>query len=263
MLGYRDSNENNKTYASWNWKGSGSQGSSNTTGSINTTYTSLNTTGKLSISTYTGNGSAGATIGHGLGVKPSMIIVKRLNLSEDYAVYHKSLGATKYLALNTTGAAVTSNTRWYDVEPTTSVFSVGSHITVNGSGSNYVAYCFADVQGFSKMGNYAGNNNANGTFVYTGFSPAFIMVKKTSGTGGWQLRDNKRTAYGNETKNLLYANATSTEQTTDGFDFLSNGFKWRNQASDDNGTGDYIYMAFAENPIVATSGSSAIPATAR
>ena len=152
---------------------------------------------------------------------------------------------------------------WNNTSPTSSVFTINTRNEVNQSSQNYIAYCFAEKQGYSKFGSYVGNGNTDGPFVYLGFKPAFVMAKKTSATGGWQLRDNKRTPTGNLTNNLMYANATSVEQTTDGVDFLSNGWKLRNSAGDSNASGaTYIYMAFAEEPLVANVGSS-IPATAK
>ena len=148
---------------------------------------------------------------------------------------------------------------WNDTAPSSTLITLGNDGWVNGSSTTHVCYAFAEKQGYSKFGSYVGNGNADGTFVYTGFKPAFIMVKNTS-TGGWQLRDNKRTTF-NLLTNLMYANATSAEQTTDGIDFLSNGWKLRNAAGDNNASGTtYIYMAFAEEPFVASNFN---PATAR
>jgi hypothetical protein len=164
--------------ASWNWKANGA-GSANTDGSISSTV-SANTTSGFSIVSYSGNSTSGATVGHSLGTAPSTIIVKVLNESSyNWNVYHKSLGATKTLKLNLTNAEQTSSIRWNDTEPTSSVFSLGNAGEVNETGKNYIAYCFADVQGFSKFGSYTGNGYADGTFVYTGFKPAFVMVKVT------------------------------------------------------------------------------------
>ena len=244
--GETETNQNGGTYVAWNWKAGGGQGSSNTDGSINTTYTSVNTTSGFSISSYTGTGS-NATVGHGLGAVPKMIIVKEtIGSANDWTVYHVTQGSTTRGILNEINAWG-SNTAWNNTTPTSSVFSIGSGSVTNRSGSTYTAYCFADIEGFSKMGSYVGNGNADGPFVYTGFKPAFVMAKKTTATGGWQLRDNKRTPTGNLTNNLMYANATSAEQTTDGVDFLSNGWKLRNSAGDSNASGDtYIYMAFGQ-----------------
>ena len=162
-------NGNSNGIVSWNWKANG-QGSSNTNGSINTTYTSANTTAGFSIVAFTGTGS-NATVGHGLGVTPSMIIVKNLSVTQEWAVYHASLGATKYLELNLTGASGTASNRWNNTSPTNSVFSVGSDASVNGSSNNIIAYCFAEKQGYSKFGSYAGNNNADHPFTSSTGTP--------------------------------------------------------------------------------------------
>ncbi len=258
-------NENSQTYVAWNWKANG-QGSSNTDGSINTTYTSANTTSGFSISTYTGTGSAG-TIGHGLGVAPAMIIVKRLTGSaEAWTVYHQNLDATapqdKYLHLNTTDAVMDSAGMWNDTAPTTSVFSVGSTGVTNGSGGTFVAYCFAEKQGYSKFGTYTGNGNADGAFVYTGFKPAFILIRSVS-TTNWNMFDNKRSAF-NVADETLWSNTTGTESsigTSYGIDILSNGFKAKTVSSQVNNNNTvHIFMAFAEAPLV---GSNNVPATAR
>ena len=251
-------------YISWNWLAGGSQGSSNTDGSINTTYTSVNTTSGCSISTYTGNGSA-STIGHGLGVVPKMIMVKSLSTTGQWAVQHTSLGAGKWIELDSDAAADTSTPIWNNTEPTSSVFTVGTNARTNTNGTTYVAYCFANVKGYSKMGSYIGNGNADGPFIYTGFKPAFILGKRTTSAGGWWMLDNKRDGY-NVTNRYLLADSTQTEASDGSFatDFLSNGWKARTNNGNFNTSGnDYIYMAFAENPFVATSGSDAIPVTAR
>ena len=252
-------NTNGETMVGWNWKAGGGQGSSNTDGSINTTYTSVNTTSGFSISSYTGTGS-NATVGHGLGAVPKMIIVKEtIGSANDWTVYHVTQGSNTRGILNETNAWG-SNTAWNNTTPTSSLFTIGSGSVVNRSGSTYMAYCFAEKQGFSKFSSYVGNGSADGTFIYTGFKPAFIMVKNTASGHGWQLRDNKRTTF-NLLDNLMYANATSAEQTTDGIDFLSNGWKLRNAAGDNNANNNtYIYMAWAENPFVTSTG---IPTTAR
>jgi len=255
-------NQSGQTYVGWNWKANGA-GSSNTDGSINTTYTSVNTTAGFSISKYTGNGTGGATIGHGLGSVPHMYIVKRLDAgSSNWHVYHQSIGATKGLKLNLTNAESTSDI-WQDTAPTSSVFSLGSSVDVNASGGTYIAYCFAEKTGYSKFGSYTGNGNADGTFVYTGFKPNWVMIKETSGVGGWRIFDNKRPGY-NEPYALLADNSdaeTETGASRNKIDQLSNGFKLRFQYNDTNGAGgSYIYMAFAEAPLV---GSNNVPCTAR
>ena len=258
------------TFTSWNWKANG-QGSSNTDGSINTTYTSANTTSGFSISQYTGTGS-NATVGHGMGVAPKMVIVKRLNSTSQWSVYHESIGNTKHLVLNTTAAeSGASANYWNNTTPTTSVFSIGAGTDVNASGGTYVAYCFAEKQGYSKFGSYIGNGSAtDGAFIYTGFVPAFVICKKTSGTDNWMMFTNKigsstdSTSGFNIHSRIIEANGSGAEQsvgTDQGLDFVSNGFKIREDNANLNGSGaTYIYMAFAEAPLV---GSNNVPATAR
>ena len=249
----------------WNWLAGGSQGSSNTDGSTNTTYTSVNTTAGFSISQYTGTSSA-ATIGHGLGAVPAMIIVKNLSSgSRKWVVWHKNLSAnTKYLSLNETAAEATDTATWNNTAPTSTVFSSAGSGEVNQNGENFIAYCFAEKKGYSKFGSYTGNGSTDGTFVYTGFKPAWILIKTTNLAGNnWQMYDNKREGY-NPQNDLLRANSSNAEGNgTDPIDILSNGFKLYNTAGSANQSGgNYIYMAFAEEPLVANVGSS-IPATAR
>jgi len=253
-------NNNSDTYASWNWKAGGGQGSSNTDGSINTTYTSANTTAGFSISSYTGTGS-NATIGHGLGVAPRMIIVKDLSDTSNWGVYHKAFGATKYIDLNQTNAEATSNLLWNDTEPTSSVFSVGTNGRVNTSGRNYIAYCFAEKKGYSKFGSYTGNGNTDGAFVYTGFKPAWFMQKRIDATNGWHIFDIKRDTY-NVSGKYLVANQSDAEASASSYlDILSNGIKMRRNGADVNASGgSYIYMCFAEAPLV---GNNNVPCTAR
>jgi hypothetical protein len=253
-------NDNGTTFVSWNWLAANGT-VSNTAGSITSTV-SANTTSGFSIVSYTGNATAGATIGHSLGTTPSMIIAKRRSGIEDWAVYHKSMGASKYINLNTTTAEQSSTSRWNGTEPTSSVFSVNTHESVNASGDTYIAYCFAEKKGFSKFGSYTGNGSADGTFVYTGFKPAFVMVKQTNTTRYWAMFDNKRLGY-NPTNRPLFPNASDQESDSVNYyhDILSNGFKWRTNSNIMNESGGtYIYMAFAENPFVT---STSIPTTAR
>ena len=254
-------NGSSTTYVAWNWKANG-QGSANTDGSINTTYTSANTTSGFSISKYTGTGS-NATVGHGLGVAPRVVMVKDLSSSGAWRMYTAATGNQSQLALDQTSAADSGNTTmWNSTSPTSTVFSIGTHGNVNTSGNNYIAYCFADVQGFSKVGgSYTGNGSAtDGAFVYTGFKPAFVLLKGKGNTSGWCLIDNKRNPE-NAVNKKLFANLTNAEATADVCDFLSNGFKLRTTDSSQNDSGQgYIYMAFAEEPLVS---SNEIPATAR
>ena len=252
-------NTNSATFVSWNWKANG-QGSSNTDGSINTTYTSASTTSGFSISTYTGTG-ANATIGHGLGIAPKMILLKKTGATANWFVYHSTQGATKYLHLNTTSAVDTASSVWNNTAPTSSVFSVGNSADVNASSGTYVAYCFAEKQGFSKFGSYTGNGNADGTFVYTGFTPSFFMIKEVETTGDWHIFFNNIATQQNPIKGILYPNLTGADSDSLSVDFLANGVKHRTSGGGQNESGKtYIYMAFAEEPLVTSTG---IPATAR
>jgi hypothetical protein len=254
-------NVSSQTYVSWNWKASGST-SSDSNGSITSTI-SANTTAGFSIVTWTGNGSSGATIGHGLGVKPRMIISKRRDSTSQWTVYEAINGATKYMTLNQTDATSSATSRWNDTEPTASVFSVGNSAEVNGSGGTYIAYCFADIKGYQKIGSYKGNGNADGAFAYTGFRPAWIMIKKSSGTENWSMYDAKRNTNGDSDTLPLNADNNSNENGNTGknMDILSNGVKMKTSNGELNGSGDtYIYMAFAESPFVNSNG---VPNNAR
>jgi len=250
-------NGNGATYASWNWKANGT-GVSNTDGSITSTV-SANTTSGFSIVSYTGTG-ANATVGHGLGVAPSWIVIKGRNQTEDWTTYHISTGNTKNVILNSTAVPDTSTTYWQDTSPTSSVFYLGSSTRPNTSGGTYIAYCFAEKKGFSKFGSYTGNGSTDGTFIYTGFKPAFVIFKKTSATANWSVRDNKRDSF-NAGDTNLFANLSDAESSSNDVDFLSNGIKLRNAGNNWNSSGaTYIYMCFAESPLVGTNNT---PATAR
>jgi len=252
-------NINNEGLVAWNWLAGGS-GSSNTDGTITSTV-SANPTAGFSIVTYTGTGSA-ATVGHGLGVAPSFFIVKNRDSVQGWRVYHSALSsASKYLELNTSAAEDTANSVFNGTAPTSSVFSIGDGGAVNNSGDNHIAYCFAEVEGYSKFGSYTGNGTTtgDGPFVWCGFRPAFIVLKSSSASDNWRMYDNKRLGY-NPNNSLLYPNLSNQEAaTTDHVDILSNGFKLR---SDNNNTSGvtYIFMCFAENPF---GGSGVSPATAR
>jgi hypothetical protein len=249
-----DVNGSSRNFASWNWKAGGSA-SSNSDGSI-TSSVSASTTAGFSIVSYTGTGS-NATIGHGLNSSPKMVIVKdRDNSSYAWHVYHVGVGATKTIYLNLSNTPDTNSIYWNNTTPTSSVFSVGTSVTTNNSGDKFIAYCFADVKGYSKFGSYTGNGSTDGTFVYTGFSPAWVMTKRTNTTGSWMMYDNKRATF-NVNNKLLFADTSDAESTTGSgvVDFLSNGFKWRGTATGTNGSGDsYIFMAFAESPFVNSNG---------
>jgi len=254
-------NQNTKTYVAWNWKANGA-GSSNTDGSITSTV-SANTASGFSIVKYTGTG-ANATVGHGLGAVPRMIIAKRLTDAESWGVYNVSNGTNKYMKLEEAVLAETATSVWNDTAPTSSVFSLGASGLCNGSSKDMIAYCFAEKKGYSKIESYTGNGSTDGPFIYTGFKPAFIFSKKTNASGtSWTIWDNKRSPF-NPADKILHPNNTNADNTADDTDFLSNGFKLRATASGMNNNGDsYIYMAFAENPLVANSGTDGVPATAR
>lgn len=242
-------NVSSNTYAAWNWKAGGTA-VNNTQGSIASSV-SASTEAGFSIVSYTGSGTNGATVGHGLSSKPEFFVIKNRDASTNWIVYVEALGATKNLALESSGAAITSATRFNNTEPTSSVFSLGTTTAVNGSSTDYIAYCFHSVDGYSKIGSYTGNSSTDGPFIYTGFKPAFILAKKTSGTDHWFIHDVKRSV-SNPTTFRLFPNLNNAESTVElestyGIDFLSNGFKIRASHTSTN-IGDFIYMAFAEQP---------------
>jgi len=247
-------NHNGYNFVSWNWKANGA-GSSNTDGSITSTV-SASTTSGFSIVTWTGNSGS---IGHGLGKKPAMLITKSLGATGGWYVTHKSLSAEmqdNYMFLNDASANSTNNDIWGG-EPTTSTFSVGSGLIGN---TTHVAYCFAPIKGFSAMGSYTGNGNADGVFLYTGFKPAWFLWKPYNATDSWNLVDSKRDGY-NPDNNRLFPNASSAEDTQDRVDLVSNGIKIRTSDGGTNSSSrSYIWMAFAEEPLVSSNG---VPATAR
>ena len=258
-------NESSETFVAWQWKANGGTTSSNTSGDITTTV-QANTTAGFSIFTYTGTGTAGDTIGHGLGAVPSLFIIKRRSGTEDWVVYHHkntSAPETDHLLLNTTDATSDSDTRFNDTAPTSTLITLGNNAVVNASSSTYVGYAFAEKQGYSKFGSYTGNGNADGPFIYTGFKPAWVMVKETTSgnTNDWNIYDSKRSVF-NPMDDILEANLTDAEGTGRAdIDFLSNGFKQRNTHADSNrSSGTFIYMAFAEHPFVSSEG---VPTTAR
>jgi len=262
-LGTNDNvNGSGATYVGWNWLGSNTT-ASNTNGSITSTV-SANTTSGFSIVGYTGT-AANATVGHGLGVAPKMIIVKNRSAVAQWEVYHVSTGNTSAMQLSGTGTPDVSSTYWNNTTPTSTLFSIGTGTPTNGSGNSIIAYCFAEVKGYSKFGSYTGNGSTDGPFVYTGFKPAYVMIKNsTFASQSWWISDNKRTTYNvaSTTGNFLAANISDAEVTSGNtVDFLSNGFKIRTAYDGTNNSGSTpIYMAFAENPFVLTDGT---PVTAR
>ena len=256
-------NTNTYNYVGWQWKANGGTTASNTVGNINSTV-QANTTAGFSIVTYTGNGSANQTIGHGLGTVPKMVLFKNRSSGQYWYVYHIGTGNDTMAYLNLTNGAQALSSQFST--PTTTTFNVSNENSTfsgyNTSGNTYVAYVFADVQGYSKFGSYVGNGNADGPFVYTGFKPAFLIVKAATTAGqNWLVQDSKRPAY-NPTSGRLFPNTSGAENTdTELPDFLSNGFKVRSTSYGTNKSGEtYIYMAFAENPFTTSTG---IPTTAR
>ena len=252
-------NESGQTYASWNWLGANGT-SANTDGTISSTV-SANTTSGFSIVSWSGTGSNG-TIGHGLGDTPSLMIIKNRNNVGEWRVWNSTFNADQYLYLNRTDAVATQSILFNSTLPTSSVISAGTSGDINSSGRTYIAYCFAEKTGYSKFGSYTGNGNADGTFIYTGFKPAFVMVKRTDSTGNWAMKDTKRQEY-NGQDIILYADTTNYESqfSSNKFDILSNGFKMRETSGVYNASGgSYIYMAFASAPLVGTNN---VPANAR
>jgi len=254
-----DVNKASNTHVAWQWKAGGSP-SSNTDGSI-TSSVSVNQTAGISIGTFTGTASVG-TVGHGLNAVPSMIINRTITSDgKDWMTYHHkntSAPETDYLALNSTNATADFEDVWNDTAPTSSVFTIGNSSQNNTGSGTSIFYAFAEKKGFSKFGSYTGNGNADGTFVYTGFKPAWVMAKKSNSTGNWVIVDTKRDGY-NGANDTLQANVPDVESGGNRFDIVSNGFKARSTSSYSNTSGDtFIYMAFAEEPLVGDN-----PATAR
>jgi hypothetical protein len=246
--GNAGTNENGTTYVGWSWRTSNTSGVSNTAGSITSTV-SANTTSGFSILTYTGNGTAGATIGHGLGVAPSMMIFKTRNGSGAWLVWHIGYNSNQaQMLLNTSAAIFNPGNGLYfnSTYPSSTVATLGTSGSTNGSGTTYVAYMFAPVAGYSAFGSYVGNGNSDGAFVYLGFRPRYIMTKST-GVEDWAIIDTSRSTYNLQGADL-YADLSIAEGTS-GYDILSNGIKFRSTGGSWNASGTtYIYMAFAENP---------------
>jgi len=239
--------QNGEASVGWQWNAGGST-VTNTSGTISS-QVRANPTAGFSIVTYTGTG-ANATVGHGLGVAPSMVIVKSRVNAYDWVVYNSSIGNTKKLYLNLTSAEVVDSTAWNNTSPTSSTFSLGSNVGVNQSSSTYVAYCWTPIAGYSAFGNYTGNGSTDGPFVYTGFRPKWLFVKKSSGTSYWQCLDTSRSPYNLAGEDLIFDLADAEKTIAGGFnqvDILSNGFKIRNTNCNDSG-GTYIFGAFAEAP---------------
>jgi hypothetical protein len=255
-------NANNGNFVGWNWKAGTTSGLSG--GSITPTAYSINASSGFGIYTWTGNSTSGASIAHGLGKVPKMIIVKRLTNAASWQVYHQSMGNGKWIEMDSNQPQQTGTSRWNDTSPTSTLFYLGNDSDVNNSSYTYVAYVFCDVPGFSKMGAYTGNanNDASAPFIYTGFKPSFVMLKSYNQQSDWIMFDNKRNPY-NVTNTHMYANNNSGDDTSTNYnevDFLSNGIKIREDNTTVNGDGyGYLYMCFGQSVV----GSNNIPATAR
>ena len=252
-------------FVSWAWKANGGTTSSNTDGDLTSTV-QFNSTAKFSIITYTGKSPIEPLdVGHGMGEAPDVVIVKNRDRSYQWGVYHKDLTSpaeNRYLQLNTTSAAITDSTVWRNEAPTSTIIKTGESAVLNQPNEEIVMYAWKEVQGFSKFGKYIGNGNANGPFVYTGFKPSFVVLKRTDAANNWFMYDVKRDGYNESQLAHVKANQTDAEtQTNNTIDILSNGFKIKGGLNGTNGSsGTYIYMAFAENPFVTSTG---IPTTAR
>ena len=253
-------NGNGQTYASWNWKAGTSftnDASSTGIGDIDSSG-SVNTDAGFSIITATSDGASNKDIAHGLGAVPDVIFAKNLVRSYNWDCYFKTLGYNASLVLNETNATRTG--AWGSNTFTTTTFETADDYS-SKSGEAYIYYCFAEKKGYSKFGSYVGNGSSDGAFVYTGFKPAYIMTKRSSTAGNsWRIYDNTRDLF-NEMDNALFADTSAVEGNYDAIDFVSNGFKWRGSSAAINGSGStYVYMVFAENPFVTSTG---IPTPAR
>jgi len=256
-------NQSSNNYVAWQWKANGGSTTSvSASGTVLAGTYQANTTAGFSIMTYTGEDDTVNTVTHGLGAVPAWIIVKGRGSGRHWRIYHHrntSAPETDYLRLNETGATTDDVNYWYDTAPTSSVFSISTANDVNANTETYVAYAFAEVQGYSKFGSYTGNNSTDGPFVYTGFTPAWVMIKRTDGgTNNWPIWDYERGVY-NGARAELYANLNNAEATDSAIDILSNGFKLRNASTEWNNGTNYIYMAFAKHPFVSSKG---VPTTA-
>ena len=255
-------NDNNSLQVSWNWKAGGSA-SSNSNGSI-TSSVSANQTAGFSIVKYNSSRSPSPvqTVGHGLGVKPDMLIFKNLSETQNWLVWHKDIATDKHLNLNTDSALITDTGSLNNTAPTSAVFTIGADGRTNSStnGNPIICYTFAEKKGYSKFGSYTGNGNADGTFVYTGFKPAVLLYKNTSQSDEWFIHDNKRQGF-NDDNEYLFPSSSQAEGTANRIRFTSNGFKTLDSDKGVNASGNvYVYMAFAESPFVTSSG---VPTTAR
>ena len=246
-------NQSADGYVSWNWKAGTTTGLSG--GTITPSAYSINTTSGFGIYKWSGTGTAG-TIAHGLGVTPTMMIVKDLTSTGAWQVYHQDIGATKAIYLNEVDAAGVTSGPWNDTAPTTTTFALNNSDRTNGSSKDYIGYIFAPVKGFSCTGKYAGNALADGPAVYTGFKPSFILIKPINYAAAWTIVDNKRMGYNRENE-VSVPNTNAAEGSGLQYvDFLSNGFKITSTAAEVNQSYDYLYMAFGQ-PLVSSNNIAA------
>jgi hypothetical protein len=250
-------NTSSATMVGWNWKAGTSVSGTTTGAGTGKAYSgSVNVDAGFSIITYKGNATDNHTVPHHLGVVPEIIMLKNRDAGEGWVVYTEPTGNTGFLGLNSTGAFADSDGEWSDVSPTSSVFNLGTQDRVNTDDADYMAYSWTSVDGYSKVGSYVGNGSTDGTFVYTGFTPAYVMIKQSSASGeNWYLFDNERSTY-NAIDDALKADESvaETTNTSKAVDFTSNGFKCRGSNGALNGSGaTYIYLAFAEQPFKHTN----------
>ena len=261
-----ETNKSGDNYASWSWKAGTTTGINNTGSTIqpSTNGYSFNQTSGFSIIKYLGNLTSGAKVPHGLGVAPKMVITKKIGAVNNWVTYHAGVNEgtnpqNYSMSLNYDYAKDLASYYWNNTAPDAVNFTLGNSNQVNDNSNYHIAYCFAEIPGYSKIGEYFGNGNADGTFVYTGFKPAFVMVKRDDTTDNWLIKDIKRDPF-NQMAKRIFPNLSNAEDTSGGgeFDFLSNGFKNRGTNTINNASGgSYIYMAFAEAPLVGTNGVTA------
>ena len=263
VQGVDNTNTNTATFVAWGWKANGGSTSSNTSGTNIDTTVQANTTAGFSIMTYEGTGTAADSIGHGLGAVPHLVIVKNREEANRWTVYHHkntSAPETEYLNLQDLNATVDVATRWNDTAPTSTVITLGDNDGVSKASTDYVCYAWTSIQGYSQFGGYIGNGSTDGKFVFTGFKVGWLLIKNTQNSSNWRLWDNRRTdASHNEISSNFRPNSDGAETTDYNVDFLSNGWKARVNDEVNNDTQTFIYAAFAESPLVTSTG---IPATA-
>ena len=272
LTDYSNVNSDTNTFVAWNWKAGGaptadnSGGQNPTSGSvmidgsastaslaaadIYPTKMSINTTSGFSIVKYTGTSSA-ATYPHGLSQAPELVINKDLDATGGWPVLNPATTSAAWIMeLQDSAAQYEDSGIWNSLDATPTLVNIGNNSKINYTGREYISYCFHSVEGYSKVGSYEGNNNADGTFVYTGFRPAWVLIKQIGGTNDWFMTDDKRVGYNPVGQNWLLANTNAAETTSNDkpYDYLSNGFKFRDSSGYFNDSGSYLYIAFAKSP---------------